>query len=590
MFESQSLLSRKGALRSVWEAAYFHKKLKKAQVTQTNISSSVDKILVDEVPVLAYRILGYILLGVVRIYSKKVEYLFDDCQKMLIKVKDFAVGKQFNADMEGFSAPCFSITLPKTFELDAFDLEVLEDVSGGNVRPQEEITLQDTLKNEGIRHYFLDQYRFEDVASQPETCSTISPPDEDFLLPCLMDTAQLVSSLHDLSSIEASMEKFRDCSFSQGECLDLQLFHRVEIDIGGPFDGEHHSNGEQTKSLEMASSENRRHQVTIECHSVPNTFDATPQSKLQVTAEGHRVTNTLDATPESNLPDASGSTTPEFIIVHTPTKKEHARIPRKRKCLFDEKIVLSSEFLKKSIQSSSDLIRKRRKVPHTAYDAWKVYQIANLSQGFLEALIPCISLELRSLFHAKKLMTPELVVNVEAPDGLVVPGSPTVNQLLKETAIAPETPAIHSTLMGVSEVHKLTDSDRVVPASSFESSQQRQSSSENEEFDILMNEEINSCEVANQKINGWSDRTGMVARYLCRSFLNQKKQGDENAVTLSQFLTGKTKKESSRLFYEILVLKSKGYVDVEQNNAYGDIRVMKTLQMESVSGKLKVSR
>lgn len=38
------------------------------------------------------------------------------------------------------------------------------------------------------------------------------------------------------------------------------------------------------------------------------------------------------------------------------------------------------------------------------------------------------------------------------------------------------------------------------------------------------------------------------------------------------------------------VLKSKGYVDVEQNNAYGDIRVMKTLQMESVSGKLKVSR
>lgn len=97
-------------------------------------------------------------------------------------------------------------------------------------------------------------------------------------------------------------------------------------------------------------------------------------------------------------------------------------------------------------------------------------------------------MELRSLFHAKKLMTPELVVNVEAPDGLAVPGSPTVNQLLKETAIAPETPAIHSTLMGVSEVHKLTDSDRVVPASSFESSQQRQSSSENEEFDILMNE------------------------------------------------------------------------------------------------------
>lgn len=89
-----------------------------------------DKILVDVVPVLAYRILGYILLGIVRIYSKKVEYLFDDCQKMMIKIKDFSVRKQFNADMEAFTAPCFSITLPKTFELDAFDLEALEDVSG----------------------------------------------------------------------------------------------------------------------------------------------------------------------------------------------------------------------------------------------------------------------------------------------------------------------------------------------------------------------------------------------------------------------------------------------------------------------------
>ena len=87
-------------------------------------------ILVDEAPVLAYRVLGYIVLGIVRIYSRKVEYLFDDCQKMLINIKDFAVRKQFNADMEAFTAPYFSITLPKTFELDAFDLEVLEDVSG----------------------------------------------------------------------------------------------------------------------------------------------------------------------------------------------------------------------------------------------------------------------------------------------------------------------------------------------------------------------------------------------------------------------------------------------------------------------------
>ena len=129
-----------------------------------------------------------------------------------------------------------------------------------------------------------------------------------------MDTALLVSSLHDQSSAEASMEKFRDCIFSQGECLDLHLFHRVEMDTGGSFDEEDHTNREQIKFLEMTSSENKKSQVTVECYSVSNTFFATPQSKIQVTAEGHTVTNILDATPESNLPDASGANYPNRIL------------------------------------------------------------------------------------------------------------------------------------------------------------------------------------------------------------------------------------------------------------------------------------
>lgn len=121
-----------------------------------------------------------------------------------------------------------------------------------------------------------------------------------------MDTALLVSYLHSQSSTEPSMEKFRDCSFSQGECVDLPLFHGVEMKTGESCNEEYHTNIEQTKVLEMTSSENRKKEFTIECHSVPNSFDEAPQSKLQVTAEGHTVTNTLDATPESNLPDASG--------------------------------------------------------------------------------------------------------------------------------------------------------------------------------------------------------------------------------------------------------------------------------------------
>lgn len=41
MFYSQCLLSGKGPLGAIWVAAYFFKKLKKAQVTQTDIPSSI---------------------------------------------------------------------------------------------------------------------------------------------------------------------------------------------------------------------------------------------------------------------------------------------------------------------------------------------------------------------------------------------------------------------------------------------------------------------------------------------------------------------------------------------------------------------
>ena len=89
-----------------------------------------DTILQDELNVVTYRVLAYLLLGVVRIYSKKVEYLFDDCHEVLIKIKDFVVSTKDNAHVETFCAPYFSITLPKRFELDAFDLEIIEDVIG----------------------------------------------------------------------------------------------------------------------------------------------------------------------------------------------------------------------------------------------------------------------------------------------------------------------------------------------------------------------------------------------------------------------------------------------------------------------------
>ncbi|KAH9948687.1 Rec8 like protein-domain-containing protein [Amylocystis lapponica] len=87
MFYSEAILSRRGPLAKVWLAAHMERKLSKTQTLQTDIEQSVDAIVSQEVEVMALRLSGQLLLGVVRIYSRKAKYLLDDCNEALLKIK-----------------------------------------------------------------------------------------------------------------------------------------------------------------------------------------------------------------------------------------------------------------------------------------------------------------------------------------------------------------------------------------------------------------------------------------------------------------------------------------------------------------------
>ncbi|KAF8514231.1 Rec8 like protein-domain-containing protein [Hysterangium stoloniferum] len=87
MFYSEAILSRRGPLAKVWLAAHWERKLSKTQTLQTDISQSVASIMGQEVEVMALRLSGQLLLGVVRIYSRKAKYLLDDCNEALLKIK-----------------------------------------------------------------------------------------------------------------------------------------------------------------------------------------------------------------------------------------------------------------------------------------------------------------------------------------------------------------------------------------------------------------------------------------------------------------------------------------------------------------------
>jgi len=83
-----------------------------------------DSILFPEAPI-ALRLSGHLLLGVVRIYSRKVNYLFHDCSEALTKIKQAFHSGVVDLPPEAATAPFNAITLPENFDLD--ELEPLPD-------------------------------------------------------------------------------------------------------------------------------------------------------------------------------------------------------------------------------------------------------------------------------------------------------------------------------------------------------------------------------------------------------------------------------------------------------------------------------
>ena len=87
MFFSETLLSKTGPLSRVWLSSNQERKLSKTHILQSNLPDSVEAILTPNQAPMALRLSGQLLLGVVRIYSRKARYLLDDCNEALMKIK-----------------------------------------------------------------------------------------------------------------------------------------------------------------------------------------------------------------------------------------------------------------------------------------------------------------------------------------------------------------------------------------------------------------------------------------------------------------------------------------------------------------------
>ena len=112
MLLTELILSKRGPLAKVWLSAHHERKLSKQQALGVDVEESVgmnlkpllpqsssngwfgvsDAILTQEDGPITLRLSGQLMLGVTRIYSRKVQYLLDDCKETRERITSVSRG------------------------------------------------------------------------------------------------------------------------------------------------------------------------------------------------------------------------------------------------------------------------------------------------------------------------------------------------------------------------------------------------------------------------------------------------------------------------------------------------------------------
>ncbi|XP_059431521.1 sister chromatid cohesion 1 protein 3 isoform X2 [Corylus avellana] len=686
MFYSQTYLARKGPLGTVWCAAHLQHRLRKSHYTSTDISSTVDRIMFPEVPI-ALRMSGHLLLGIVRIYSKKVEYLFQDCNVVLNGLRKAFASIDLNLPEDARQAPVQSITLPDKFDLDSLELDdeiYCDGTPDNHLRSQEEITLTDQIPF-GRDHYVAISFD-EDImmmdSSHPEMVpnSDVRQMEEDIPTPPPIFEKEALNARFNNDGTPQNFQhdvNFRDADPSnQTEMLNTRFADdNISPDVPGreilrdavpdfglenlppvlPDHGE--DMAETNESLDQIMNEKDIISPIMEDNLVSAGQSLLFQqcSEPPPSAASPEAPEILDTHVSFSM---AGDISPGLgIIRSTPPVQQPKARSRKRK-QFDKSTVLTNKFMKKSLEDASDLLRKKRDAPCSALGVWKLNSILRKEQIFHQPSLTGLCMDLCDIFKDDYMSSkPHLVVSEEAfPDRRIAATPISTNDAFPEPRV-PQSPAATAEAVPepcdaqspapvpdldmeielprnveghdgsnflpefvpsqarftpsplrrhdfspatTSETGVLPTPDPAAFTGTCRSELERPMTHSEERLDLertgfsdipgLMNsaeadelyflEADNNTPTGSQGMGGvdsLSVRSRAMAQYLRRhSPINPISEDLSEDLSLNKILEGKTRKICARMFFETLVLKSNGLVDVQQEEPYGDISLKLT--------------
>ncbi|KAL7720268.1 DNA repair protein Rad21 [Entamoeba marina] len=490
MFYSQVVLTKKGPLAKVWIAAHWEGKLTKHQILTVDLKEAVNAVANPEIPI-ALRISGHLLLGICRIYSRKVRYLLQDCNDALVKIKlSFRPGA---VDAEKAVAAHGAITLPprqKDFsddneQLNAADLKELTGNFTANARditlPQEIGGLVGMGSMDEIPLNTLDELLSDPgVLRAPE--SMVQPSVD--LQP--LDKTLLDSTMHNLMSAVSNEEMPHDISEKPVSLM------------------------EETDNLTLG--------------------DGGDDANIDLPNEEHVEEKTAE---EGDKPE----------------KKKR----KEKKVIYDRATVINKNKYKKNAKNVDNLLREFDLAPGSLFE---IREEGRKFKGRWENV-------------NEKIRTFVKNINVnEVVDGDIPLDADDNNDLLGALDIM-EKSGPHK--RNISDDHSLSSEEK----RKFEQFDEQPLPIPDDvpEFGLQPMDMATTTDFEDKqksKTVSWTSRSAKVHNFL------KKSMGDNKEISYKAFVQGKKRKQVVGVFFELLVLKTQGVIDLEQQTPYGDVVVKQT--------------
>ncbi|CAG8453620.1 11808_t:CDS:10 [Ambispora gerdemannii] len=563
MFYSEAILSKKGPLAKVWLAAHWERKLSKTQFLQTNIQSSVGAILGGDQPPMALRLSGQLLLGVVRIYSRKARYLLEDCNEALVKIKLAFRPGIVDMPEEQISASYNAITLPDIItELDillpdpVFNLKVWED--------QHQISAN--LLNNNIDNNINDinNNNINNNTNGINNNNTSRPQDITIrdAVDISLDIGAGADLLGDAFDIEDGGE---EASIEIEKARDAQIEHSITMeDLGGPI-------GMDIDDKDPLQSEGAPLVPEKEPNAVdPDNVIEKPVAEVEsemmnLNLNGANIANSsienpIDADNSNNIDNSENNIDNNNNNIDNPTLGDISFGDESANAIFglespQNNVNEDFQFQTLEHEAQPSQHRRKRKLNIDKVTELQSIHIANQIKDTSDIILePSFLPASRKLIRLAEIrqIGPKYYLDLTAPHN----ESP-----INDNSIGDEQePQITENNAG-DEQELLKNDNHTETGEDFVSS-----------LPSPVNTEVKSP-------TGENSSSSSTIQLLQREFEKLEKDGEPNAQKSTNFISyqkvaGKAKRqEAVKLFFELLVLKTKDVIDIKQKKPFGDIEI-----------------